>query len=193
MQLYCKKELCLLPYLLIFWIIHLYVHRIILIFIYTTIVIVQSLSRVLFFATPWTAAGQASLSFTISRGLLKFMSIEFVMPSNHLILCHPFLLFPQSLLASGAFPMSQLFTSGSQSIGGSASVLPMNIQGWLPLGLTGLISLLSKSSLAPQFKSINSSVLSLLYGPTLTSIHDYWKNHSFDKTELCRQSDVSAF
>ena len=144
MQLYCKKELCLLPYLLIFWIIHLYVHRIILIFIYMSIVIVQSLSRVLFFATPWTAAGQASLSFTISRGLCKFMSIEFVMPSNHLILYRPFLLFPQSLLASGAFTTSQLFTSGSQSIGGSASVLSMNIQGWLPLGLTGLISLLSK-------------------------------------------------
>ena len=79
----------------------------------------------------------------------------------------------------------------------SASVLPVSSQGWFPLGLTGLISLLSgdsqESSTAPQFESINSSVLSLLYGPTLTSIHDYWKNHSFDSTDLYWQSDVSAF
>ena len=78
------------------------------------------------------------------------------------------------------------FTSGGQSIGvsGSASVLPMNIQDWFPLGLTRLISLqskgLSESSSTSQFKSINSLALSLLYGPTLTSIHDYWKNNSFD-------------
>ena len=82
--------------------------------------------------------------------------------------------------------MSQLFESGSQSIGATASAsgLSMNSQGWFPLGLTGLISLQSRdsqeSSPAPQFKSINSSVLSLLYGPTLRSIQDYWKNHSFD-------------
>ena len=82
--------------------------------------------------------------------------------------------------------MSQLFASGGQSIGASASasVLPMNIQGWFPLRLTGLISLLSKglSSVSPtrQFESINSSLLSLLYGPTLISVHDYWKTHSFD-------------
>ena len=75
--------------------------------------------------------------------------------------------------------MSWLFASGGLSIGASASVLPMSIQGWFPLRLTGLISVLSKglseSSLAPQFESINSSVLSLLYGPTLTFVHDYWK------------------
>ena len=72
----------------------------------------------------------------------------------------------------------------------------MNIQGWFPLGLTGLISFLSdsqESSPAPQFESINSSVLNLLYGPTLTSVHDYWKHHSFDYTDFCQQSDVSAF
>ena len=92
----------------------------------------------------------------------------------------------QSFPASGSFPVSQLFGSGGQSIGASASasVLPVNSQGWFPLGLTGLISLqskgLSRSSQTPLFKSINSSVLSLLYGPTLTSIHGYWKNHSFD-------------
>ena len=74
----------------------------------------------------------------------------------------------------------------------------MNIQDEFPLGLTGLISLQSKglsqeSSPTPQFKSINSSVLNLLYGPTLTSKHDYWKNHNFDYTDLCWESNVSAF
>ena len=146
MQLYCKKELCLLPYLLIFWIIHLYVHRIILIFIYTTIVIVQSLSRVLFFATPWTAAGQASLSFTISRGLLKFMSIEFVMPSNHLILSSPSL---PALSLSQHQGLFQWVSSWHQvakilELQLWPSVLPMNIKGCFPLGLTCLMSLQSK-------------------------------------------------
>ena len=79
----------------------------------------------------------------ISRNVLKFMSIE-VMLSNHLILCHPLLLFLQSLPASGSSPMSWLFAWGGQSIGTSASVRPMNIQDWFPFGLTGLISLLSK-------------------------------------------------
>ena len=92
----------------------------------------------------------------------------------------------QSFPATGSFPLSQSFASGGQSTGtsASASVLSMNIQGWFPLGLTGLISLqskrLSESSPTPQLESINSLVFSLLYGPTLTSIHDYWKNHSFD-------------
>ena len=96
--------------------------------------------------TPWTAAHQACLSFTISPSLLRFISIESVMPSNQLILCRPFSSCPQSFPASGSFPMSQLFASGGQSIdvSVSASVLLMNIQGWFPLGLTGLISLLSK-------------------------------------------------
>ena len=92
--------------------------------------------------TPWTAAHQASLS-TISWSLLKLMSIELVIPSNHLILCHPLLL-PSVFPSIGSFPVTQFFASGSQSIGASASVLPTNIQGWFPLGLTGLISLLSK-------------------------------------------------
>ena len=114
------------------------------------------------------AAHQASLSFTISRSLLKLMSIGLGLPSNHPILCSPFSSCPQFFSASGSFPVSGLFTSSGQSIGppASASVLPMNIQGWFPLGWTGLISLLSKgsqeSSPAPQFKNINSSVLSLL-------------------------------
>ena len=90
---------------------------------------VQSLSRVRLFATPWTAAHQAFLSFTISQSLLKFMSIELVMPSNHLILCHPLLL-PSIFSSIRYFPLSWLFTSGGQSIGASASasVLPTNIQ-----------------------------------------------------------------
>ena len=92
----------------------------------------------------------------------------------------------QSFPTSGSFPMSQLFTSGGQRIGVSAStsVLPMNIQNWFPLGWIGWISLQSKdsqeSSPTPQFKSINSLALSFLYSPTLISIHDYWKNHILD-------------
>ena len=109
--------------------------------------------------------------------------------------CHPtisssFVLFsscPQSFSASGSFLVSQFFTSDGQSIGASAlaSVL-MNIQGWFPLGLTGLISLQSKGLSRVQFKSINSLVLSFIYGTTLTFIHDYWKNHS-----LTRQTFVA--
>ena len=76
----------------------------------------------------WTAAHQASLSFTISQSLFKFMSIESVMSSNHLILCHPFSSCSKSFPESGSFPLSQLFTSGGQSIGALASVLPVNIQ-----------------------------------------------------------------
>ena len=107
---------------------------------------VQLLSRVRLFVTPWTAAQQASLSITNSRSLLKLMSIESVMPSNYLILCHP-LLFQSSILPSiGYFPMSQFFASGGQNIGASASasILPMNIQDWFPSGLTGCSSLQSK-------------------------------------------------
>ena len=111
-----------------------------------TISLVQLLSRVWLFATAWIAACQASLSITNSRSLLKLIFIESVMPSSHLILCHPLLLLPPSLPASGSFPMSQLFASGGQSIGvsPSASVLPVNIQDWPPLGWTGWISLQSK-------------------------------------------------
>ena len=94
----------------------------------------------------------------------------------------------QSFPSSGSFQVSQFFTSGVQNIGvsASASVLPINIQDWFPSGWTGWISLQSNGDdsweppLTPQFQNINSSVLSFLYSPTLTSIHDYWKNHSFD-------------
>ena len=95
----------------------------------------QSLSHVWFFATPWTAARQASLSITNSQSLLKLVSIESVMPSNHLISC------PQSFPAARPFSMSQFFVSGGHSIGvsASASVLPVNNQDWFPWELTGLI------------------------------------------------------
>ena len=144
-------------------------------------VAVQPLSCVLLFVTPWTAACQASLFFTISWSLLKLMSIESVKPTNHLILCHPLPLLPSifpSIKVSSS--VSHLFASAGQSLGASASsaVLPMNIQGWFPLGLTGLI-LLSKG-LSRVFSSTivwkhQFLVLNLLYGPTLISVDNYWK------------------
>ena len=144
-------------------------------------------SHVQLFATPWIAAHQASLSITNSRSSLRLTSIESVTPSSHLILCLPFSSCPHSLPASGSFPVSQLFTWGSQSTGVSAlaSVLPKKSQGWSPSEWTGWMSLQSKGlsrvfSTAPQFKSIDSSVLSFLHSPTLTSIHDHRKNHSLD-------------
>ena len=136
--------------------------------------------------TPGACSNSCPLSWwchpTISSSVVPF--------SSHL----------QSFPASGSFPMSQFFVTGGQSIEASSSFLPVNIHGWFPLGLTGLISCCPRdshqSSSAPQFKSINSLVLStkvFLSGPTLTSIHDYWKNHRFDYMDLCWQSDVSAF
>ena len=111
----------------------------------------------------------------------------------------PFSLHLQSFPATGSYQMSQFFTSDSQSVRvlASASVLPMNIQDWFPLGWTGWISLQSKrsqeSSPIPQFKIISSLVISFLYSPTLTSIHDYCKNHSLDFDDRCWQSNVSVF
>ena len=141
------------------------------------IVVVQSLSCVWLFVTPWTGARQASLSLPsprvcshscpLSRWCHPTISLSVISSS-----CLP------SFAASGSFQMSQFFTSGGQSIGASTSVLPMNSQDWFPLGWTGWISLQSKgleSSPIPQFKTISSSALSFLYGPALTSIHDYWK------------------
>ena len=111
-------------------------------FIYDVLSVQFSLSHVQLFATPWTAACQASLSVINSLSLLKLMSIELVMPFNHLILCCPPLLPPSIFASSGSFPMSQFFASGGQSIGVSAStsVLPMNTQDRSPLGWTGWIS-----------------------------------------------------
>ena len=95
--------------------------------------------------------------------------------------------------------VSSSLWSGDQStwVSAWASVIPINIQDWFPLGLTGLISLQSRdsqeSSPTPQFKSINPLVLNFLYSPTFISIHDNWKNYRFDQTDLCWQSNVSAF
>ena len=145
---------------------------------------VQSLSSVQLFETPWTAAYQASLSITNSRSSPKLMSIELVMPSNHLILCCPLLLLPS------VFPSIRVFSN--------KSVLRMR---WPKFQLqhhslqrnpradllqNGLVESpcsprdSQESSPTPQFKTINSSALSLLYSPTLTSIHDHRKNHSLD-------------
>ena len=119
---------------------------------------VQSLSHVQLFETPWTATCQASLSITNCRSLLKLMSIESVIPSYRLILCHPFSSHLQFFPASGSFPMSRFFTSGGQSNGVSAaaSILPMNSQDWFPSGFTGWISLLqSCPTLCDQVNSIH--------------------------------------
>ena len=132
---------------------------------------------------PWTAARQASLSFSTSQNLLKLMSIESVMPSSHLVFCH-------SLFLSSIFPsirvcsMSQLIFCFSISPSNEYSRLIPFRTDWFDLLAVQrtLESLLQQHS----SKSISSSVVSLLYGPTLTSIYDYWKYHSFDLMDLCR-------
>ena len=151
---------------------------------FLTISSVQMFSRVQLFATPWTVACEASLSVTNTWSLLRFMSIESMMPSNHLILCRPLLLLPSIFPSIRVFSNVSVLHSRWTKYWASASVLPMNIQDCFPLGLTDWIALQSRdsqeSSLTPQFKSVSSLVLSFLYSPTLTSIHDCWKKHSFD-------------
>ena len=150
--------------------------------------------------TPWTAAHQASLSITNSRSLLKLMSIALVMPSNHLNLCRPLLLPPS------VFPSIRVFSSESalrirwpEYWSFSFNISPSSEYSGLIsfrmdwLDLFAVQGTLKESSPTPQFKSINFSMLSFLYSPTLTSIHDYWKNHSFEETDFCQQSNVSAF
>ena len=135
---------------------------------------VQSLSRVWLFATPGIAARQASLSITNSQSLLKLKSIKLVMLSNHLIICHPLLLLPSIFPSIQVFFNDQFFTSGGQSIGVSAvaSVLPMNIQDWFPLGWTGWISLLSKGL---SRESLDYKTLKGLSRPQFkTSIPQHW-------------------
>ena len=148
--------------------------------IYLTVSSVQLLSRVWLFATLRTC-----LCITNSRSLLKLMSTQLVMPSNYLILCGPLLL-PPSIFPSIRDFSNQLFTSGGLSVGVSAlaAFLPMNIQDWFPLGLTGLISLQSKG-LSRVFSSTTVQKhqffrAQFLYSPTLTSVHNYWKKQSFD-------------
>ena len=142
------------------------------------------LSHVQLFATPWTAACQASLSITNSQSSPKLMSIESVMPSNNLILYRPLLLVPSVCPSIRVFSNeSDLHMRWPKYWSFSFNISPSNEH-------PGLISFRrlvgspcsprdsQESSPTPQFKSINSSVLSFLYSPTLTSIHDYWKNHS---------------
>ena len=146
---------------------------------------VQSLSWVLLFATPWTTAHQASHPSSTPSACSNSC------PSNWW--CHPIISssvipfsHPQSLPASETFLMSHFFTSGGHNIGisASASVLPMNIQDWFPLGFTSWMSCSPRdsqeSSPTSQFKTINYLAFSFLYSPTLTSIHGHWKNHSVD-------------
>ena len=139
------------------------------------VIVVQSLNRVCLFVIPSTAVCKAFLFFTITQNLFKLMSTESMMASNHLILSYPHLLLPSVFPSIMVFSMSWLFASSGQNIGASTSV-SMNIQGRFPLGLTGLISLQSKGLSrvfpTPQFKSINASALSLLYGPNPSSMHD---------------------
>ena len=146
------------------------------------IYLVQSLSCIWLFETPWAAACQASLSFTNSQSLLKLMSVELVMPSISSCVV-PFSSRLQSFPASGSFPISQFFASGGQSTGASASVLPKNTQSWFSFRIDWFDLLVVQGtlkSLLHHHSSKLSLVLNFLYGPTLTSIHDYCKNHSFD-------------
>ena len=148
---------------------------------------VQSLSRVRLFAIPWITAHQASLSITNSRSSLRLPSIESVMPSSHLILWRPLLLLPPIP------PSIRVFFQWVSSSHEVAKVLEFQLQhhslqrnpraDLLQNGLVGLPCSprdSQESSPTPQFKSINSSALSFLHSPTLTSIHDHWKNHSLD-------------
>ena len=149
------------------------------------LVAVQSLSNVWLFATPWTAATQASLSFTISQSLLKLISLSQWRHPTILSSVASFSFCPQSFPASGSFPLSWLSASGGQEW---KLQLHKSFRWifrvdflyeclvWSPCSSRGS----EESSSTPQFKSINSSALSFLYGPSLTSIHDYWKNRSFD-------------
>ena len=146
---------------------------------------VQSLSHVQLFATPWIAVCQASLSIANSRSLLKLMSIESMMPSNHLILIIPFSSHLQTFPATGSFlnelvllikwPKYWSFSFNISSSNEHSGVSSFRMD-WLDL----LAVKDSQESSRPQFKSINSLALRFFYSPTLTSIHDHWKNHSFD-------------
>ena len=147
--------------------------------------LVQSLSRVRLFATPWTAAHQASLSITNSHSLLKLMSIKSLMLSNHLILCHLLLLLPSvfsSIRVNSSESLLHIRWTTYWSF--SFSISPSNEYSGLISFRFDWLDLLAEDSQEcspkPQFKSINSLALSFLYSPTLTSINDYWKNHSFD-------------
>ena len=147
------------------------------------IVVIQLLSHVLLFVTSWTAAHQVSLSITISKSLFKLLSIESVMPSNHLIPCCPLFLLPS------IFPSIRVFSSDSvlhirwpKYWSFRFSISPSNEYSGLISFRMDWFDLLAVqvTSPTPQLKNIKFFVLSFLYSPTLTSIHDSWKNQSFD-------------
>ena len=148
------------------------------------------------FAALWTAACQAFLSFTIFRSLLKFLSIKSVMPSNHLRLHHPLLLLPSVFLSIKLFSNeSALHISLLKYWSFSFSISPSSKYSGLISFRIACFDLFAvqgalKSFLQPQFKSINSLAISHLYGPTFTSICDYWKNYMFDYVDLCQQSSM---
>ena len=154
-------------------------------------VVAQLLSHVWLFVTPWTAAYRASLSLTISWNLPKFTFIELVIPSYHLILCRPLLLLPSIFPCMRVFSILlalhirwQGYWSFSFSISPSSiysGVISFSVDWFDLLPVQGTL----KSSPVPQFKSISSLALSLLYGPTFIFVHNYWKNHSFDYMDLC--------
>ena len=144
---------------------------------------VQSLSSVQLFEIPWTVACQASLSIINSQ----FMSIESVMPSNHLILCHPLLLLPSMFPSIRVFSNeSALCTRWPKYWSFSFSISPSSEHpGLISFRFDWLDLLAAQGTLKSllqhhRFKSINYLALSFLYSPTLTSIYDYWKNHSLD-------------
>ena len=144
---------------------------------------VQLLSRVRLSVTPWIAVHQASLSITSSRSLLKLMSIESVMPSSHLILCRPLLLMPPVPPSIRVFSNeSILHIRWPKYWSFSFSISPSNEHPGLIAFRMDWLDLLAVqgSSPTPQCKSISFSALSFLHSPTLTSIHDHWKNHSLD-------------
>ena len=153
------------------------------------------LSHVQLFVTPWTAACQASLSFTLSQSLLTFMSVESVLLSNHLILCCPLVLLPSFIRVFSN--ESALHIRWPKYWSFSFSISPSNEYSGLISFRIDWFDLLVQGSLESllQHHSLKASiflVLSLLHGPALTFIHDYWKNHSFDYMDLCQQNDVSA-
>ena len=156
-----------------------------LIFLNSLIIVVQPVKLVWAFVTPRTAALQASLSFIISLRFLKLMSIESLLPSNHLILFHPFLL-PSVFLRVRIFSNESALHTIDQRIGASALVLPMSIQNWFPLGMTGLIFLQSKG-LSRVFS--NTTIQKHQFFSPQTSL---WFNFHIHKC-LCWQSDISTF
>ena len=130
-----------------------------------------------------------------TQGLLKLMSIKSVMPSKHLILCHPCLLLPSFFLSIRAFSSVSSSHQKPKYWSFSLSISPSNEYPGQIAFRTAWFDLLEIKESFPelQFKSMNFLALRFLYCPTLTSIHDYWKNHSFDKMDLCWQTNVSAF